>query len=117
MNYSFKVLLFLCICAPAYAEIGCMDNSYHVQQDYDYKQYHYVRCTCPCKQYQHYMSKGYRCSKCGHAHDPHLAAVVRNSYTAAGSLEYEPVNLRLFCAWPKKSRKIASTTKRISRNH
>lgn len=105
MSRHFLESFFLCllISAPLYAEMGCMDNSYHAQQDYDYKQYHYVRCTCPCKNYRHFMSKGYRCSKCGHAHDPQIAHAIRTSYTAAGALEYKPATLKLFYAWPRKS--------------
>lgn len=51
------------------AQIGCMDNSQHLQESYDTKTYHYVSCNCPCYKYQQFMYKGLGCTKCKHRHD------------------------------------------------
>ncbi len=76
------LILLLTIYAPAMAEIGCMDNSYHLSREADFKNYNYVQCNCPCKQYRQYWYRGYHCMQCKHAHDPALAQAVRNRYSA-----------------------------------
>lgn len=51
------------------AAVGCMDYSKHTctVDGYDYKNLHYVYCTCPCEKYV-YMDG--RCSICTHYHVP-----------------------------------------------
>ena len=96
MRYTSFLMLFVATCNPAmHAELGCMSKSYKLAKDFDHKQYHYVKCECPCKQYPHYFHKGYRCSKCGHAHDPQLTAFVRGHYSTAGSAAYNPIDWEL----------------------
>ena len=46
---------------------GCQDNSLHLERGtIDYKQWHYVACTCPCDKYQ--LRPDNRCSECEHLH-------------------------------------------------
>jgi hypothetical protein len=82
------------------AEIGCMDNSYHLQQENDTKTYHYVGCTCPCKRYKHYFYKGWYCSQCKHAHDPQLANIVRSQHAIDDLARLDP--LRELLMLPRK---------------
>lgn len=66
-------ILYLCImwASIGNAQIGCMDNSKHTntKDGYDYKRYHYVRCTCPCDRYFQSFKRG-RCERCLHYHAP-----------------------------------------------
>ena len=32
-----------------YSSIGCTDRSFHMQLPNDKKEYHYVKCNCPCE--------------------------------------------------------------------
>lgn len=52
------------------AQIGCMDNSKHADTclGYDYKNYHYVQCSCPCYRYPHLLDRD-TCARCGHFHE------------------------------------------------
>jgi hypothetical protein len=96
MNRYIYIICMLLAHAYLGAEIGCMDNSYHLAQDNDTKTYHYVNCTCPCKRYKHYFYKGWHCSQCKHAHDPQLANMVRSRYTIDGLTDLTPLRgLRL----------------------
>lgn len=97
-----KIWKLICITTVGWftslrTEIGCMDNSNHLQQSYDHKTYHYVACDCPCKQYKHYFDKGYRCSKCQHAHDPKIMEAVRATYNSTAENYPSSINLRMFC--------------------
>ena len=51
------------------AEIGCMTKSKHLESAFDYKNYHYVQCNCPCWKYETSSDRGI-CSQCGHYHEP-----------------------------------------------
>ncbi|MCL4229531.1 hypothetical protein KJZ61_02460 [Candidatus Dependentiae bacterium] len=95
MRYTSFLMLIAVFHPTMHAEIGCMSKSYKLAKNFDHKQYHYVKCECPCKQYPHYFHKGYRCSKCGHAHDPQLTAFVRDHYSTAGSAAYNPIHWEL----------------------
>lgn len=44
--------------------IGCRDNSWHMEKQYDYKDDHAVACSCPCPDTID------RCIQCGHYHEP-----------------------------------------------
>lgn len=52
---------------------GCMDNSYHLKQKFDPKEWHEVECNCPC---DYYAMRGLKtdikskCLECDHAHNP-----------------------------------------------
>lgn len=71
MNHKhIFLLLALAIISEATAKMGCMDNSKHgdTSNGYDYKNYHYVYCTCPCERYKQSFNRG-RCEQCWHFHD------------------------------------------------
>jgi len=63
---------------PLSAEVGCMDNSFHLKQWPDFKQYHYVTCNCPCEQYAHLAERD-KCLKCGHYHAPQSKIIITPS--------------------------------------
>jgi len=71
----FLSLLFVMNMIPAYAAIGCMDDSYHLQRSNDHKTRHYVSCNCPCSQYK-ILSHDSKCLVCFHYHEPKQWAVV-----------------------------------------
>lgn len=61
-----KTLILLILFTTSFrlnTSIGCMDNSYHMQQKGDTKEFHYVYCSCPCK---NVISKRGKCIRCGH---------------------------------------------------
>lgn len=70
-----KKIILLCTllqCSTIlHGEIGCMDNSKHM--DYsdgpDYKEYHYVQCNCECSRYAQSFNRG-RCERCWHYRSP-----------------------------------------------
>lgn len=64
------------LAVSARAEVGCMDNSYHMKHAADHKTYHYVQCNCTCKHHKMSTDRGI-CSKCGHYRDPGSFEVVR----------------------------------------
>jgi hypothetical protein len=71
-NLMKKLILFvyahILIAAPE-----CMDNSYHLTQPIDHRDYHHVACNCPCeKQYKILDQRGI-CTKCGHFRDPYAS--------------------------------------------
>lgn len=64
---KMKILFsFIFIFNHALGSIGCMDNSWHLAQPFDSKEYHYVKCNCPCRKLG--LARG-ECTECGHAHD------------------------------------------------
>lgn len=52
---------------PLGAQIGCMKKSLDLCSPHgcDFKELHYVFCTCPCERYPLIVEKN-RCSKCRH---------------------------------------------------
>lgn len=65
----YKLLCVLLISLPLVivSAPGCQDNSLHLERGtIDYKQWHYVACTCPCDKYQ--LRPDNRCSECEHLH-------------------------------------------------
>jgi hypothetical protein len=93
-NKSF-VALFLTttlslFTASLHATVGCMDNSYHLEKDYDYKQYHFVECNCPCKAKR---TRHNKCAECLHFHMPsNWHFVSASSYTPTTLDEKKPIN-------------------------
>jgi hypothetical protein len=71
MNALYKVILS-CLAlmgnVPMQGQIGCIDNSEHLQKSGDAKQYHYVSCNCPCDRYTQIADRN-KCTKCNHYHD------------------------------------------------
>lgn len=51
-----------------YAEIGCLDTSYHLAQPFDHKNYHFVSCNCPCS--KKVIENRNQCIECKHFHLP-----------------------------------------------
>ncbi len=74
----FIVMVHLAVSVQAAP--GCMDNSYHADAcaPYDYKNYHYVECSCPCDRYAQLYSRGL-CGGCHHfrvPRDPKLTVCI-----------------------------------------
>ncbi len=63
----FAALIFFSL---ANAEVGCMDNSWHLQKDFDDKDYHYVQCDCPCTKKHKILADRGICMKCKHFRIP-----------------------------------------------
>lgn len=72
------VALFLVTAQATYGAHGCMDKGWHrysgepdegVCRRPDYKELHYVGCSCPCLQYRQHEWYG-ECSRCGHYRRP-----------------------------------------------
>lgn len=73
---TFLLFISLTILGSAQAEVGCMDNSWHLQKKYDDHSYHYVSCNCPCsKRYKIFADRG-RCMQCRHFRDPKPYVVI-----------------------------------------
>lgn len=91
MNYNaiMSLLIFLlCIVHYCFGEPGCMDNSWHLKQPYDYKEFHYVTasdggyCKCPCSKYIAQYGKQFprgRCPVCGHYRVPQPTIIIKNA--------------------------------------
>ena len=58
-----KIMILICflIAEPTLASVYCLDNSKHLEKDYDNKEVYPVACDCPCT-----TIKGNRCIECGH---------------------------------------------------
>ena len=62
------VLLLALINLSAEGAIGCMNNSRNLTQMFDYKNYEFVQCSCPCgssSRYQILADRGL-CRECRH---------------------------------------------------
>ncbi len=58
-----------------------MDNSRHLEECYDHKEYHLVQCNCPCWKYKSIANRN-QCLKCRHYHDAEpLQFAQLNPYT------------------------------------
>lgn len=66
-----KLISILLMYQGLHAAVGCMDNSYHADPcvRYDYKNYHYVCCSCRCDRYAHGLDRG-KCRHCAHYRVP-----------------------------------------------
>ena len=64
------LILLICYVNFLNCRIGCMDKSYHLDNSkgFDYKKYHYVKCSCPCAKYP--QTNSYMCIQCRHFHEP-----------------------------------------------
>lgn len=72
MKSLLLIISMLIIATPLYASPDCLDNSKHLTESYDNKNYYYVAtsscgpCNCPCeKQYPISPDRG-KCWKCHH---------------------------------------------------
>jgi hypothetical protein len=71
-----------------YSAPGCMDNSRHLTQLNDNKEYHFVRCSCPCNKRIAHQN---RCIDCRHAHNPEPVEILSNAQpiTSAQAKQYK----------------------------
>ena len=53
------------------ASVNCLDNSKHLAEDFDDKEWHAVACDCPCT-----VIKGNKCIECGHLQNASTYVVV-----------------------------------------
>lgn len=65
---------FILLGNQSFGSIGCMDNSWHLSRLFDSKEYHYVKCNCPCRKLS--LARG-ECTECGHKHDFQPQIMVR----------------------------------------
>lgn len=75
MKWFFGVCIMMLVSLELYAIVGCMDNSYHLTQPFDNKDYHYVACNCPCIQRAPDRNK---CLQCGHFHEAKPVVIIQN---------------------------------------
>jgi len=71
------IVFFALPASHLHGRIGCMDTSSHLKTPYDYKNYRYVQCDCPCeKKYRVSLNRGV-CPECGHYHAPQGFEIVK----------------------------------------
>jgi hypothetical protein len=92
------IALAISLSASLRAELGCMDNSYHLTQRYDAKEYHYVQCNCDCSKERQFPQRA-QCSQCLHYHTPVTTIVMPlstalNTHAQSTTPLYDP-NLAL----------------------
>lgn len=65
----------------SHAAIGCMSRSANLDSSYDYKNYHYVQCNCPCGSSSRYaiLSPQGICRECGHYHELKPIHIIKGS--------------------------------------
>ncbi len=96
-----RIITFIILSCSIYyhsfkAEIGCMDNSWHLQKRYDYKEYHFVSCNCPCSKGKLLNDRG-KCLSCQHYRDPQpFIIVTHNDQPASSSKQSHVSKKKLF---------------------
>ena len=88
MRYIFMSYC-LTVCMFNKANIGCMDNSYHLAKKGDTKAMHYVSCNCPCNQ-KTILRKG-QCLTCQHYHLPHPCFMMSHNQETMHIESYGPL--------------------------
>jgi hypothetical protein len=68
---KYIMLLITLLITPLYAGPLCMDNSKHLEEMYDTKEWHSVECYCNCD-----TIKGRYCIECGHLQDAQTYNIV-----------------------------------------
>jgi len=58
---------------PLAASVNCLDNSQHLQESYDDKEWHSVACDCSCEKE---IIKGNKCTVCQHLQNASTYVVV-----------------------------------------
>jgi hypothetical protein len=77
-NIVMFVMFLLIFCSYSVdASIYCLDNSQHLAEDFDDKEWHTVACNCPCT-----IVKGYKCVECGHLQNASTYVVVQPAKVA-----------------------------------
>lgn len=68
-----KIILFsfILLSHPIFSSVNCLDNSKHLREDFDDKEWHSVACDCPCT-----TIKGNYCIECGHLQNASTYVVV-----------------------------------------
>jgi hypothetical protein len=66
---AFLVIWFFSI-SKINAEMGCMANSWELTKPFDNKEYHFVKCACPCTKQHKILADRGKCSQCGHFRHP-----------------------------------------------
>jgi hypothetical protein len=78
-------LIFLLANCPLIAGINCLDNSKHLQEDYDDKEWRSVACDCAC---EHEIIRGNKCTQCGHLQNASTYIVVMPTKVAQQTRKY-----------------------------
>lgn len=65
------ISLFLLINYPITASVNCLDNSKHLQEDFDDKEWRQASCDCPCQ-----LIRKNICTECGHLQNAATYVVV-----------------------------------------
>jgi len=68
-----KIILILLalLSSPLFASVNCLDNSQHLQEGFDDKEWHSVACDCPCEKV-----KGGYCVQCRHLQNASTYTIV-----------------------------------------
>jgi hypothetical protein len=83
------VLMLVLFTCPIIASVNCLDNSQHLTQQYDDKEWHSVACDCPCT-----TIKGGHCIECGHLQNASTYTVVLPTKTVQNNKVRIPKNPR-----------------------
>src|SRR5689334_9226515 len=65
------IMLMLLTSYPLAASVNCLDNSQHLAEDFDDKEWHSVACNCPCE-----VVVKNQCRKCEHLQNAGTYVVV-----------------------------------------
>lgn len=81
----FSIILMTTLTLPVSASVNCLDNSKHLQENFDTKEWYPADCDCPCT-----TIKGGYCIECGHLQDARTYTVVSPQKTAPQKIVYIP---------------------------
>lgn len=84
---KIMLLIFLLANYPLIASVNCLDNSQHLQEDYDDKEWHPVACDCPCA-----IVKGNKCIECSHLQNASTYIIVTPTKVAQQTRKYPSYN-------------------------
>jgi len=105
-----SVIALMLAAKMLHAEVGCMENSWHLKQRYDNKEYHYVcgedngPCHCPCSKYmaqagKHTKKTHWQCPVCKHIHVPRSLIVIRKPEEKLPEEQLDTANVFAFLKW------------------
>lgn len=83
------IFVFLLAMSPLAASVNCLDNSQHLEENYDDKEWHSVACDCPCT-----VVKGNKCIQCGHLQNASTYIVVVPTAVAQQARKYPSYNAK-----------------------
>lgn len=84
---KLMILILLFANYPLSASVNCLDNSKHLAEDFDDKEWHSVACDCPCT-----TIKGGKCTECGHLQNASTYVVVLPTQVAQQGKIHAPQN-------------------------